>query len=358
MPRQQLQVLPQNAMLPRVGNMSFSGNNRLLERAYEALKLRLPEAWKVQQTKEITADASWTITAPNRQRGRLVVEMKARFGPREAEMVALPEHDALLVLAPYLSDATRARLRERGVNYLDLTGNARITLQSPGLFIETSGADSAPSVPAGTRTLRGDRAGRVVRDLLDHRIPGGVREIAERVGADPGYVSRVLSILDDEAVVRRERRKLVSVDWKRLLGRWVQDAPLSSRGARMMCLEPRGLEALAKRLVDSDKYFVTGSYAAMKQAPIAPPRVLTFYAADAQRAINELGLRVSDRGANVCVIEPTDDFLLSGERGDDGINYVPTAQVAADLLGGTGREPAEGEALVGWMKENEGVWRK
>lgn len=340
-------------MLSRVGNMEILGNKRLVEQAYQSFVLRLPTAWKAQKLQGIQA---WTITAPGRQRGRLVVEAKERMGPREAEMLAVPEDTALLVVASYLSDATRTRLRERGVNYLDLTGNARILLQSPGLFIETSGADSAPNVPAGTRTLRGDRAGRVIRDLLDHRTPGGVREIAGRVGADPGYVSRVLAILDDEALVKRERRKLVSVDWVRLLGRWAEEVPLASRGTQVMCLEPRGLDALAKRLVDAD-YFVTGAYAATRQAPIAPTRVLTFYAADAQRAITELALRVSDRGANICIIEPTDAFLMKGERGSDGINYVPTAQVAADLLGGTGREPAEGEALVEWMKENEGVWR-
>lgn len=209
-------------------------------------------------------------------------------------MVALPEHDALLVFVLYLSDATRARLRERGVNYLDLTGNARITLQSPGLFIETSGADSAPSVPAGTRTLR---------------IPGGVREIAERVGADPGYVSRVLSILDDEAVVRRERRKLVCVDWKRLLGRWVQDARLCSRGARTS--RTRGARETTRRL-----------------GQVLRDRFLRCNEAGPDRATSRAHVLCSG----------------SGERGADGINYVPTAQVAADLLGDprrrSGRVPA------------------
>ena len=41
----------------------------------------------------------------------------------------------------------------------------------------------------------------------------------------------------------------------------------------------------------------------------------------------------------------------------DGLTYAAPAQVAADLLTSPGRGPAEGEALIEWMAQNEGAWR-
>lgn len=71
-------------------------------------------------------------------------------------LVELAARDArygatLVVIARYLSPATRARLRDGGVGYLDLTGNARIVLSNPGLFIETHGASENPD-PTGRPT--------------------------------------------------------------------------------------------------------------------------------------------------------------------------------------------------------------
>ena len=40
-----------------------------------------------------------------------------------------------------------------------------------------------------------------------------------------------------------------------------------------------------------------------------------------------------------------------------GIFLAPLAQIAVDLLSGSGREPAEGEAILDWMEEHQDEWR-
>ena len=40
------------------------------------------------------------------------------------------------------------------------------------------------------------------------------------------------------------------------------------------------------------------------------------------------------------------------------ITIVAPSQAVADLLGGPGRNPAEGEYLLDWMKENPDAWRR
>jgi DNA-binding MarR family transcriptional regulator len=51
--------------------------------------------------------------------------------------------------------------------------------------------------------LRGPKAGRLVRALVDTRPRYGVRELAGAIGVTPGYVSRLLDALDRDALIDR-----------------------------------------------------------------------------------------------------------------------------------------------------------
>lgn len=266
-----------------------------------------------------------------------------------------------VVVSPYLSESTRARLRDGDVGYLDLTGNARIVLPEPGLFIETQGASEHPNrEERPARSLRGAKAGRVARALIELKTPPGVRELAALTKIDAGYVSRVLSFLDSEALITRGGRgRIESVDWPALLRRWAQQAPLESRGNVRTFLEPRGLSALHGRLATFEgPYAITGSLAAVALAPIAPARLATLWVRDAAAASSALALRPANAGANVLLVETDDDGVFEGAAQRDGLWYAAPSQVAVDLLTSPGRGPQEGEELIAWMQADEERWRR
>jgi len=73
--------------------------------------------------------------------------------------------------------------------------------------------------------------------------------------------------------------------------------------------------------------------------------------------VDALGLRPAESGANVLLVEPGDDYVFEGSEEKQGLLYAAPSQVAADLLTSPGRGPAEGEALLEWMKGNEEAWR-
>lgn len=316
----------------------------------------------------VMVDATTEISAPNGRTGTITFEARARLDPKAVRPLVdalrlrgVGLQGALVVVARYLSEATRARLRDADVGYLDLTGNARIVVAEPGLFIETQGAPEDPDrEERPARSLRGAKAGRIVRALIDRREPPGVRELAALTKIDAGYVSRVLALLDTEALVTRVGRgRMETVDWPALLRRWAQEAPLESRGATGTYLEPRGLSALVARLTKSDeRYAVTGALAAAAFAPTTPSRLATIWISDAVAAATRLGLRPAEVGANVMLIEPADEGAFEGAAQRDGVWYAAPSQVAADLLTSPGRGPAEGEELIGWMQANEEKWRR
>lgn len=345
-----------------------SRDNKLLHDGLQALRRCLPAGWTISEPHVPSGalDAVAELTGPDRRTGLIALEARIRLDPKgvislaEAARTGLST-GPLVVVARYLSEATRARLRERQVGYLDLTGNVRIVVSEPGLYIETQGATEDPDrEERPARSLRGPKAGRIVRALVDHRRLPGVRELAATTEIDAGYVSRVLAFLDSEALITRVGRgRLETVDWPALLRRWADEAPLQSRGRAQTYLEPRGISVLVARLAKSnERYAVTGTMAAAALAPAAPARLATIWIRNVAEAASRLALRPAEAGANVLLIEPVDEGVYEGSIQRDGIWYAAPSQVAADLLTSPGRGPAEGEQLISWMRANEETWRQ
>ncbi len=96
---------------------------------------------------------------------------------------------------------------------------------------------------------------------------------------------------------------------------------------------------------------VTGSFAAVRKAPIAGPALLVMYIVPSggaprfETTATELGLRPTDEAPDVVLLLPSNDRVVIDPWEDDGVRFVNLPQLAVDCLGGTGRMPAEGDAL-------------
>ena len=343
-------------------------DNILLRDALQKLKRLLPPGWSASEAtgdSPSSGDAILKISSPYKRTALITLKSRPRIDPKGVRQLlqtpAALRQETRVVVAPYLSEGTRSRLRDGGIGYLDLTGNARIVVSKPGLYIETQGASQDPNrEERPARSMRGTKTGRIVRALIDRKDPPGVRELATMTNSDAGYVSRVLSLLDSEALITRVGHgKIQSVDWPALLRRWAQEAPLESRGEVRTFLDPRGLSTLLARLAGStERYAVSGSLAAAGFAPITAPRDGVSWMRDVADAAKKLGLRATDSGANVMLLEPLDESAFEGAETRDGIWYAAPSQVAADLLTSPGRGPAEAEELIAWMQVNQEKWRR
>lgn len=256
-------------------------------------------------------------------------------------------------------------LAEAGASYVDATGNLRVAVSDPAVFLEERGDDRDPTrQPRALRSLKGAAAGRVVRALCDFVPPFGVRTLA-RISSTPlGTVSRVVSFLEEEALLTRDdKKRVVSVDWPALINRWARDYGVKTSNRMRSYLEPRGLSALAPKLTRLERYAVTGSLAGPR---IAPTRLAMIYVDDTDAAGSTLDLAPTEAGANVWLLEPYDEVVFeraqslpfgAGTQQSIVVAAAPS-QVAADLLTSPGRGPQEGEALIEKMKETENGWRR
>ncbi|MEO9048345.1 MAG: hypothetical protein ABI334_01865 [Candidatus Dormiibacterota bacterium] len=263
--------------------------------------------------------------------------------------------------APFLGPRTREVISEEAEGYGDATGNLRLRLDRPALFVEVTGAESNPwrEGEEPLRTLKGPGAGRVVRALCEIAPPYGVRQLAKLSAAPASTTSRVLALLDREALLTRdEKARIVSVDWQKTIRRWAQDYSLTRSNRVATYIEPRGLPALLGKLREAKfTYSVSGSLAAAARAPITAARLGVVYVADVTLAAERLRLRQADSGANVMIAEPFDRVVFDRTWMTNGVTYAGLAQVAVDLLTGPGRGSAEGEELLRWMEANLRAWR-
>ena len=297
------------------------------------------------------------ITSSEGRSADLPVSTLSRPSPRTARQI--PTQRPVLVAAAYLSRGVREVLEAEGASYVDQTGNVRLLLDEPGLFILTSGADANPSPDERRFSLRGAKAGRIVCALARSKPPLGVRELATTAGTDPGHVSRLLGALDREALVDRTSRGRVDhVDWRKLLVLWSEQAPLEARTVASTWLAPRGLKSFWDGLRGAEfAYAVTGSAVAAGIAPAAPTRLASVYLEDPVGTAKTLGLTATRVGANVLLLQPGDDALFERVEERDGLRCASLPLVVADLLSGPGRAPAEAEALMDWMAAHEEMWR-
>ncbi len=334
------------------GTKPLVGFARLLE--------RLPPGWKLRSGPKA---GSMSFRAPDGSTGRLAIVQRARLDPRDALVLRAAAGNDLrgtLVAAPFLSSRTRELLTEAGASYADESGNLRIVVEEPGLFVEREGAAKDPNREARPlASLKGPAAARVVRALCDIAPPYGIRKLAGIAGTPPASASRVVSLLRREALVESSSRgEVLTSDWAGLIKRWTQDYQFVSSNQTTTYLEPRGIPALLQKLGRMKSGFVaTGSLAASRRAAIAPSRLASIYVEDPEDAAEALGLRPAETGGNVMLVRPLDRVAFERTWKEDGVQYAALSQVAADLLTSPGRAPAEGEELVAWMKKNPDAWR-
>jgi hypothetical protein len=326
----------------------------------ESLVSRLPPSWRVATGSSATP---LSLRAPDGSVARLTLVRRSSLSPRDVLALNFAAKGSLagtVVTAPFLSRRTREMLREVGANYADATGNVRLVVEKPGLFVVTEGAQKDPGREKRPLvSLRGPAAGRVVRALCDVRPPYGVRRLAQIAETPPASVSRVVTLLEREALIERgSAGEIVTVDWEKLLRRWTQDYQVLSSNGSATFLDPRGVKAfLAKVRQAKRPAAVTGSLAANLRAPVAPARVAMVYVEEPTIAARGFQLQPAEAGANVMLLRPFDPVVFTRTWKEKGVAYAALSQVAADLLTSPGRGPSEGEELIAWMKKNPDAWQ-
>ncbi|MFQ5523438.1 MAG: hypothetical protein ACE5F5_07655 [Acidimicrobiia bacterium] len=347
----------------------------LLEQALDVLAGLLPPGWTVERGQgpvqdDGLADERFFVKDRGGTGRAILVDARPRTTPAEldrayndplARRIRRDAGSPILVVSRYLSPRSREILEAAGINYLDLTGNARIAIDYPGLSIRTQGAQREPTPRRRPeRGISGPAAGRIIRALADFTPPYSVTRLAELAGVSAGYCSRTLQALEREALIRRDNRGTVEeVDWPAMLRRRGNAVPLFVKERTGTYIARSGAQGALEALRDlgDQEYAVTGSFAAARIKAVAAPVGLAIYSPDPDALAETLSLLPAEQGADVRLVRPADEGVFARSTTSDSVRWVAPSQVVLDCLGGTGRMPQEGDAVLEWMIENEDEWR-
>ena len=333
-------------------------------------------------TPRIRAADVVTISDPTKSHtGPILVEVTEELAPRMITeqlvprvelMRALTGDAAVLIISPWLSPRSRQVLEELGYGYLDLTGNVSFRINRPGIVVRMQGAQRAPTPRKSyPRQLKGDKAGALVRAMVDVRPPHRASELALATGVSLAYVSRLLDVMEGEALITRRGRSIISVDWRGLLRARSATYDLLRANPPASMVAPKGVADTLERLAcDLDtvqamgKVAVTGPIASAAVAPLTVGGQLMIHVEDSspsgllhvQRTLGLLPTTTSV-GGDVLLLRSASPSIFIGRRMVHGAPHVALSQLALDCLGGTGRMPAEGEAVVDYMIRNEAQWQ-
>lgn len=315
-----------------------------------------------------------------KERARFAIEVKRSFEVRDLSQMVRHLEEARnkiekslepMIVARYISKSAQDWLRANQVSYADATGNFMLTSPSTSTFLMSdSGAKSDPWRGPGRprNTLKGDSAAQVVRAILESEPPFSIPQMMTLAKTSSGVTYRVIDYLERENLLSVEKKMIddktkrivTNVDWQKILIAWSNDYSYQKNNSVQNYIEPRGIEEVLRKLkkIDPDEYAITGSVAANRLAAYAPSKQINLYARYPSELAKALTLHPVQSGANVQIASTSLDVVFERTTKSDGLSYASPCQVAVDILSGSGRNPAEGEALIDWMIENKQDWQK
>jgi hypothetical protein len=335
-------------------------SRRRLDDAVERLRSLVPDDWTVAVTRRQPDLGVVSITADDGTEATVSVVTRDRVEPRDIDRLPLPEGPTI-VSAKWLSPRSRKLLHDAQIGFLDQTGNVEVRLRRPGLYVRTSGSSNDPNPkPISGPTLRGPRVWALMRTLIEVTPPYTAGDLSSALGIDDGYVSRVLQTLANERLISRQPRGAVTgVQWEPLLHQLATTYSLFDANGTSMWVAAAGPDQMLSDAIAAKarRWAVTGSFVASSIAPVAAPEVAVVFTDDPERFAKTARLLPTKIGANVILAKPYDPIVF--QRGWPNAEFpsVSVTQLAIDLLAGNARMPAEGEALIKWMRGDPSRWQ-
>jgi hypothetical protein len=292
------------------------------------------------------ADRGIDATLPGFENREWFFEIKASSAPGVVSRAAdelfafLSQHhssDAIgTLVVPYMTPAGARTAHARGLNWIDLSGNAWIRAKQ--LFVSREGRPNAFPARGRPASAFAPVSARVARELLaDPARWWRQKDLAARTGLDDGRISKIVRRLDDDLLLERQGPELRPANPDLLLDAWT-DAYRFDRHDIVLGHASGGGMELARTLSEQLEslgisHALTGLPAAWMLDRFASFRLATIYVeGDPRDVVERLELRPSPRGANVQLVGPDDPGVVAGLQEIEGLPVVAPTQAYLDLL--------------------------
>lgn len=262
-----------------------------------------------------------------------------------------------IILAPYITENTAKICENAGFGFLDLAGNCFISYDS--IHMEVKGNKNGNLPKRGLKSVY-ERSSAVSSVLLrtmmeDVGKTWRIKELAGAAGCSIGQAAKVKAFLSEQSYIEQTKNGIYIAKPKSLMEDW---AKVYSGGEeeRVACYSLDGTAEIERRISAMKKdtgidCLLTGFSGGSRYQPVVryqKVHVLIEYE-DLDRAIEYLGFKKVDTGANVVFIIKYNDCVSLNARVVNGSSVASPVQVYLDCMGIKGR----GEEMPGAILDRE-----
>ena len=288
---------------------------------------------------------------------KFIIEVKSQGEPRLIRMAIAQLKEYLksfkdsygILVAPYLSDASRQICKEAGIGCIDLAGNAFLSFKN--VFIDRSGRPNPFALIRISRSVFSPKSSRILRVLLsDPSKKWYVEDLSKEADISIGLTSRVKQALLSEEWIKEENKSFFLVKPQEALNQWVNNYSYEkNQGFSFYSgLSEDQLETAIKKECEKRKYryglaLFSG---ARKVAPFVRfMRFFSYIDGNIDDIAKALQLKKVETGANVFFLQPYDEGVFYGLQDINGINVVSDIQLYLDLKSFKGRGEEAAQAI-------------
>ncbi|MDI6809851.1 MAG: type IV toxin-antitoxin system AbiEi family antitoxin [Candidatus Eisenbacteria bacterium] len=255
-----------------------------------------------------------------------------------------------ILVAPYLSDASRQICKEAGVGCIDLAGNAFLSFKS--IYVDKSGTPNPFAVSRISKSVFSPKSSRILRVLLS--VPSKrwyVEDMSREAGISIGLTSRVKQALLAQEWIKEENKSFFLIKLEEVLDQWVSNYSYQKNlGFSFYSgLGDEELETAVKKECKKRgyRYGLALFSGARKVAPFV--RFMKFFSyieGNIEEIATSLQLKKVESGANVILLRPYDEGVFYGLQNVSGIFVVSDIQLYLDLKSYKGRGEEAAQAIL------------
>ncbi len=288
---------------------------------------------------------------------KFIVEVKSQGEPRLVRMAIAQLKEYLkgvkdsycILVAPYLSDASRQICKEAGIGCIDLAGNAFLSFKN--IFIERSGRPNPFTSARISKSVFSPKSSRILRVLLsDPSKKWYVEDLSREARISMGLTSRVKQALLSEEWIQEKNKTFCLVKPEEVLLQWVNNYSYERNQSFSYYsgFSEDQLEAAIKRECGKRKYryglaLFSG---ARKVAPFVRfMRFFSYVDGNLDDIAKTLQFKKVESGANVTLLQPFDEGVFYGLQDINGISVVSDIQLYLDLKSYKGRGEEAAQAV-------------
>jgi hypothetical protein len=252
-----------------------------------------------------------------------------------------------IIIAPYLSDASRWICKEAGIGCVDLAGNAFISFQS--IFIDKTGIPNPFAAPRVAKSLFFPKSSRVLRVLFaEPARRWRVEEISKEAKISIGLASRMKQALLDQEWIAEENKRFFPANPEKALAAWSAKYSYTLNASYSYYSGLKDEELAAAIRSECQKrgweYGLALFTGARRVAPFVTfPRFFVYVKGDIIDLAKSLQFKKVESGANVTILSPYDDGVFYRLQDVKGAQVVSNIQLYLDLKSymGRGEEAAQ-----------------